>query len=163
MANGFKTLFAAIGIICTLVLLLWLVTGHSEPDAQVEQTDQSVATSSAAPVATAISPLSEPNPRTASYHSTDGSVLSCDDAKITAEMQDAADHPGNLSDSAFGQLFKQGNCAPQLPDKNFIVTRMFEYQVAAGIVKMAEAEERISDGSSHTFYVLQNRIVLNSK
>jgi hypothetical protein len=92
-------------------------------------------------------------------HSRDYSSMACNDPKITAEMQDATDHTGSLSAAAYSRLWQQGQCSPIVPSVSFTVRRLFEFKVAAGVQKEAEAAMTLSDGSTNVFYIMQNRVV----
>jgi len=85
--------------------------------------------------------------------------MGCNDPKITAEMQDATDHPGTLSDAGYSRLAEQGHCSPVASGVTLTVKRRFAFRVAAGVKDEAEVSLESADGGHDTFYVMQNKIV----
>lgn len=46
------------------------------------------------------------------YRVRNSDAISCNDKQVAAEMQDATDHPGSLSDASFESLWHRGQCSP---------------------------------------------------
>lgn len=92
------------------------------------------------------------------YRSKSNDVFACDEKKIAAEITDAIEHPGTLSDDRFFRLAAEGQCGRLSPLAKIEVIRIETIAVPAGMQKAAYARTNIPGAPTDYFYVMRRNI-----
>jgi hypothetical protein len=92
------------------------------------------------------------------YQSKGNGVFACDQKKITAEIADAIEHPGTLSDERFFRLAAEGQCGRLSTLAKIEVIRIETIAVPAGVQKAAYARTNIPGAPTDYFYVMRRHI-----
>ncbi|HEY2010560.1 MAG TPA: hypothetical protein VGH23_16340 [Rhizomicrobium sp.] len=94
------------------------------------------------------------------FHARQG-AWTCDDPKITAELQDATDHPGTLSDDSVSQIAREGNCSPIDASVSVRILALSQLTVPAGTFGLAQAQiinPANADAPNPAFMIRQNQL-----
>lgn len=93
------------------------------------------------------------------YHSKTDGPMSCNDRKITIEINFAADHPGTLDDDHFFNLATRGNCAPLSSKVDLELIRFETLMTPTGLKKLAYLRLLKPSSVPDYFYMMQTDIV----
>jgi hypothetical protein len=92
------------------------------------------------------------------YHSKSNDVFACDEKRIVAEIADAIEHPGTLSNDRFFRLAAEGQCGRLSPLAKIEVIRIETIAVPTGVQKAAYARMSIAGAPTDYFYVMRRNI-----
>lgn len=92
------------------------------------------------------------------YHVKNQNAMSCNEKKITAEINYEVKHPGSLSEKTFMDIAAEGKCSPWSPQVVFEVLRFETFSIPTGVQKVAYGVLAIDGSPPSYFYVMQSDI-----